>query len=260
MSRHIVFIHGMWGGPWAFDNYTEFFQRAGFECHTPALPLHKPLNESDQSQQQQLARLGLNDYADHLQQYIEQLTNDSGEKPIILGHSMGGLLAQILCQRQLCERAVLVCPASPAGIHALRWSVIRTFFNVMTDWGFWNKPIRLNYADAAYGLLNKLPQHLWQQEYHKLSYESGRIAFEIGLWPIDPNKASRVNADTVSQDILVISGADDHITPASINTLVAKRYANAQQKIYPDHAHWLMAEPGWEAIAGDILSWLNGGL
>lgn len=245
----IVFIHGMWCGPEVFEPYRQFFTERGYHCHLPALRLHDIQNNESTA----LGRLSLLDYAADLEAFIRTLP----QQPILIGHSMGGLLAQILCARQLAASAVLVCPASPAGVHGLTASVVRSFLGVMTRWGFWKKPNKLSPAAARYALFNRLPDDAAQDAYQQMRYESGRAAFEIGFWLLDRNKASQVDNRKVRQPMLVISGADDHITPAAINKKVANRYDQAEYRCYPNHAHWLIAEPGWQTIAADIAEWLE---
>jgi pimeloyl-ACP methyl ester carboxylesterase len=80
-----------------------------------------------------------------------------GAKPIVLGHSMGGLLAQILASRGLAKALVLLAPASPAGIMALRLSVVKSFWSMQTKWGFWKNPMRQTFEEAAYSMLHLCP-------------------------------------------------------------------------------------------------------
>lgn len=245
----IVFIHGMWCGPEVFQPYADYFTSLGYECHVPALRGHESMQQSLDS----LGTTSITDYANDLETFIRTLP----EKPILIGHSMGGLLVQMLCARDLVDKAVLLCPASPAGIHALTPSVVRSFFGVMARWGFWRKANKLSPAAARYALFNKLSGQAAQDAYLQMRYESGRAAFEIGFWLIDPNKATVVNPAHVTQPMLVISGENDHITPASVNKKVAARYRYAEYRSYPNHAHWLISEPGWENIAQDVAAWLE---
>ena len=244
----IVFIHGMWCGPEVFTPYAGFFRQLGYECHTPALRYHDRSDNLSAA----LGQTSLLDYAADLEDFIRSLPG----KPVVIGHSMGGLLAQMLCARDLVQKAVLLCPAAPAGIHALTPSVVRSFAGVMLHWGFWKKPNRLSEAAARYALFNRMPAQAAQQAYRQMRYESGRAAFETGFWLIDRHHASAVDAGRVKQPLLLISGAEDHITPASVQRRIARRYPQTEYRCYAAHAHWLIAEPGWESIAQDIADWL----
>lgn len=245
----IVFIHGMWCGPQVFDQYAGYFRQLGYPVHVPALRHH----EQRDNQSDALGRTSLLDYAADLETFIRTLP----QKPILIGHSMGGLLAQMLCARGLAARAVLLCPAAPAGVHALTPSVVRSFLGVMSRWGFWKNPNKLSPAAARYALFNRLPEAMAEDAYQQMRYESGRAAFETGFWLLDSGHASRLDTASVQQPLLVISGEDDHITPAAINRKTAALYPQAQYRSYAQHAHWLIGEPGWEVIAADIAQWLQ---
>jgi len=106
MTESIVMIHGMWGGSWCWDNYRSFFEKRGFRCHTPVLR-HHDVRPQDQPPEA-LGRVSLKDYADDLEAYIR----DMDDAPIIIGHSMGGLLAQMLGARGLGKGLALLTPAS----------------------------------------------------------------------------------------------------------------------------------------------------
>jgi pimeloyl-ACP methyl ester carboxylesterase len=119
MADTIFMIHGMWGGPWYWENYRRVFEREGYRCVATTLPYHDmdPRGVPDP----RLGTTSLLDYAEALEREVSQL----GVKPILMGHSMGGLLAQILGARGLAKALVLLTPASPSGVVALTPSVVR---------------------------------------------------------------------------------------------------------------------------------------
>lgn len=252
MSENIVMIHGMWCRPWVWDNFRSTFEGRGFACHTPTLRYHDMA--PDQSPDPRLGTTSLLDYANDLELLIRELN----DRPIVMGHSMGGLLAQMLGARGLARALVLLTPASPAGINALAFSVVKSFWGVLTSWGWWRKPHRLSFNAAVYALLHLLGPGERKAAYDRLVYESGRAAFEIGYWYIDPRKATRIDAARVTCPVLVISGAEDRITPAAVGRKVARKYqAVSTYRVYENHAHWVMSETGWENIATDIADWLG---
>ena len=130
MSEVVFMIHGMWGESSHWENYKGVLEQAGYRCVTTTLPFHDvdPKDAPDPW----LGTTGLLDYAAYLQWKIQEL----GLKPIIIGHSMGGLLAQILGSRGLAKALVLLTPVSPAGIWGFKWSVLKSFSGVMFRWGF----------------------------------------------------------------------------------------------------------------------------
>lgn len=180
MADTLFMIHGMWGGAWCWKNYRDTFEAKGYRCITTTLPYHDmdPQGIPDRA----LGTTSLLDYAEFLEHEIQNLN----VKPIIVGHSMGGLLAQILGTRALAKALVLLTPASPAGIMALKPSVIKNFWSIQTTWGFWRKPMRQTFDEAVYSMLHLLPAKEQRENYDKFVYESGRAACEIGYWLFDP--------------------------------------------------------------------------
>ncbi len=251
-AETLFMIHGMWGGPGYWDNFRGIFESLGYRCLATTLPYHghAPTDDADP----RLGRTSIRDYADALENEIATLA----KQPILIGHSMGGLLAQVLAARGRARAAVLLAPASPAGIFALTPSVLRSFLPVMTHWGFWRKPMRQPFSTAVYSMLHLLPPAQQRRTYERFVQESGRAACEIGLWPLDPHRTTRVDAAAVGCPLLVIVGAEDRITPAKVVQKVARKYAErATFKIFANHAHWLVEEPGWQDIALGIADWLK---
>lgn len=249
--QHVLFlIHGMWGGGWQWENYRGIFESEGYRCVAATLPYHDvpPGSAPDP----RLGSTSLLDYARFLEAEIRALDT----APVLVGHSMGGLLAQILAARGLAQAAVLLTPASPRGIVCLTPSVVRSFWSSLTRWGFWNKPTLPTFNEAVYSMMHLMPvadQRAW---YDRLVHESGRALFEIGFWLFDRRAASRVDAASVSCPMLVVGADEDRITPASVVRTVAHRY-QAAYKEFPHHAHMVICQPGWQDVARFVADWIS---
>jgi pimeloyl-ACP methyl ester carboxylesterase len=245
-------VHGMCGASWHWDHYRVFFEERGYACLTPTLRYHDmdPRDDPDPV----LGNTSLLDYAEDLEEEIKNL----GVTPIIMGHSMGGLLAQMLGSRGLAKALVLLTPASPSGIMALKFSVIKCFWSTMTTWAFWRKPFRFTFNEAAYGVLNRCPAEEQRELYSRFVYESGRAASEIGFWLLDPQSAAKVDESKITCPVLVVAGGEDRIVPPAVVSKVRDKYqAVCTYKEYPDHGHWVLGEAGWETIAQEIADWLT---
>ncbi len=252
MADTIFMIHGMWGGPWYWENYKRLFEAEGYRCIATTLPFHDM--EPQEIPDPRLGSTSLVDYADALELEIKQLD----EKPIIMGHSMGGLLGQMLASRGLAKALVMLTPAAPSGIPAFTPSVIRSFWSIQTTWAFWKKPVRQTFKEAAYAMLHLLPVKEQKEAYGRFVYESGRAVFEVGCWFMDTRGSSRVDASKVTCPVLVVGGTLDRITPARVVRRVAKKYG-AAYKEFENHAHLVVAEPGWEEVAEYVSGWLKSG-
>jgi len=250
MAGTIVMIHGMMGGAWCWDNYKEFFEARGYRCLVPVLRYHDmdPAGKPDP----RLGGTSLLDYARDLEGEIRQLD----EPPVLLGHSMGGLLAQMLASRGLARALVLLSPAAPAGILSANWSAVKDFLVILRHLSYWRGSFRLADPAAVYAFLDRLPEAEQEKACRRLVYESGRAALEIGCWLLDPRRAARVDAEQIKCPVLVLAGKADKITPASVVKQVAGRYKPLVTYQEFDHTHWIIGEPGWEAVAGYIDQWL----
>ena len=150
MNETIVMIHGMCNAAWVWENYKKFFEQKGYRCVTPTLRFHDM--DPYETPNPQLGTTSLLDYAEDLEKEIHKLDT----MPILMGHSMGGLLAQILGSRGLAKALILLTPAPPHGILALKPSVIKSFWSALTTWGFWKKPMRQTFDQAVYSTMHLL--------------------------------------------------------------------------------------------------------
>jgi pimeloyl-ACP methyl ester carboxylesterase len=245
-------IHGMWGTGSHWENFRGFFEDKKYQCVVPTLRFHDmdPKAVPDP----RLGTTSLLDYAEDLENLIRELHG----MPVLMGFSMGGLLAQILGSKGLARALVLLSPAPPSGINALTLSVAINFRRALMRWGFWRKPFRLPFAATSYAMLNLMPSESRRSLYDQFVYESGRAACEIGFWFFDPKGAARVDESKVTCPVLLITGKEDREHPVGVVRKIAERYkAAATYKELSGHAHWIIGEPGWQQIAEYIEEWLH---
>jgi pimeloyl-ACP methyl ester carboxylesterase len=252
MTRTVVMIHGMWATPAAWHRWRIRFEARGWTVLTPALRHHEapPLQPPPG-----LGTTSLLDYAADLEALIVALP----EKPVVIGHSMGGLLAQILAARKLCAASVLLCPAPPAGIFALAPSVVRAFLRIEARWGWWRLPHRATQAEAMYGTFNTCTDRAdCEREIARFVHDSGRVLLEIGLPFLDRRHAAAVDPAAVDTPMLVIGAGKDRLTPAAAVRRVARRYAHvATHREFASQGHWVLGQPGWQEVAEAASDWLD---
>lgn len=250
MAQTLFLIHGMWGGPWCLENYVSYFGARGYCCRATTLLYHDPAPGIEPDPR--LGNTSVLDYAAALEKEIRDLP----EKPILIGHSMGGLLAQMLAARGLAKAVVLLTPAAPAGIFSLRPSIVRSFVSTHLRWGFWRKPCRQTFAEAAYSMMHRLPEAQHRALYDRLVPDSGRAMVEVGHWYLDRGRSTQVDAAQVTCPVLVIAAQEDRLTPVPVVRQVARKYG-ASYREFPGHAHWIAGEPGWEEVADHVATWLE---
>lgn len=247
----VFFIHGMWVAPWVWDRFVPLFEAEGYRCMRTTLRYH---GEGPEDPDPRLGTTSLLDYAADLEREIRALD----DLPVVIGHSMGGLLAQMLAANGLARAAVLLTPASPHGVMALRPSVIRSFASIMGRWTFWTRPVRPTFAEACYGILNVVPESERCSLYDRFCHESGHAVAEIGLWVLDRHKAAAAEAARIMCPMLVIGAGCDRMTPPDVVRRVASRYPTATYREFADHGHWLVGEPGSDKVAAGVIEWLKG--
>jgi pimeloyl-ACP methyl ester carboxylesterase len=230
MHKKVIFlVHGMWAGNWCFEKLQKYLEHHGFIVHAINLLYHDSLLPH-----KKLGTTGILDYVEDMEQQIRagrQYHGITDTKFYILGHSMGGLIAQmIVCRNpQWFESAICLTPAAPAGIFSLSRSVIKSFLGPMTTPTFWKKPNKLSKEAAIYSMLHLLSKERQNELIEKMGYESGRVCFEIGFWFLFKEPPTRLkNPKNVHFPILFIGGEDDRITPINVVMENAKLFPQAQ--------------------------------
>jgi len=245
----VVMIHGAFCGPWSLDGLKRKFKEAGYAVTAPCLRFHdqKPPPPA-------LGTTGLRDYAADLEEEVRAVK----APPILVGHSMGGLLAQQLATRMEVRALILLAPSAPWGIPPTTLFEIGAAQAMHLNPGYWNKVLEPNRDVALAHSLDKLPKHMRDEVYDRLVPESGRATFEILNWGLDLNHASGVEAEKVTAPLLFLTGSEDRINPPSTVARIAALYgARATNEVLQGMGHWLIGEPGWEKLAERALGWLE---
>jgi len=245
----VLMIHGAFCGPWSLDGLKEKFVAAGYAVTAPALRFHDS-NPAPVA----LGTTGLADYAADLAEEIAALD----APPILVGHSMGGLLAQMLASRMEIRALVLLAPSAPWGVPPTTLFEIGAAHAMHLRPGYWNHILEPNRDVALTHSLNRLPRDMRDAVFGRFVPESGRATFEVMNWGLDLNHASEVKIDTVRCPILCLTGSDDRINPPSTVARIAALYdGRAQAEVLDGMGHWLIGEPGWEKLADKALGWLK---
>ena len=251
-GRTIMCIHGMWSRPHVWENFRHYFEARGYRVVTPVLR-HHDIDPGD-VQDCALATTSLLDYAADLEREIHLL----GEKPILIGHSMGGTLAQILTARNLSQGTVLLASAHCAPVLVVTMGVMKYLFRRLVTRPFWRQTQLPSYDVLRAIGLNGMSEADARDHYATLIPESGRVVFELAFWFLDRRRAALVDARAITRPMLLLTGADDKLTPLASARRTAAYYGNmAKLEAVQGHAHWLPTESGWENIAARTLSFIE---
>lgn len=249
MGKHIVMVHGANCGGWCFDGFREVFEARGFTCHAPDLVGH---GADKATAKGTLPSVGMADYRAQMAAVVEALP----ARPVVLGHSMGAIIAQQLAAEGLAEALVLVSPAPHAGIVPPTGSEKQLCQDLMTLGDFWTRAIDPNFELACFYTLNRLPKDEQREVFDKFGPESGRALFEMFFWMFDQTGATAVATNAVSCPVLCVAGTEDHIVSLETAKLTADAYRQAKFWELKDHAHMLLLEPGADKIASRIADWI----
>jgi pimeloyl-ACP methyl ester carboxylesterase len=251
-TQTIVFIHGMYMNPLCWEQWTEFFQSKGYKCLAPAWPGRDGPVETLRKQHPdpQLGNLTLNDVLALFTNVIRALP----EKPILIGHSMGGLAVQLLLQRDLAAAGVAIDSAPPMGVLTTRWSFLKSNWPHITPFVSQLNPIQMSFPRFQYTFVNGMPLSEQRLVYDRYVVpESRRVPRDSLLANIDFKQPH--------PPLLLIAGSADHLIPASLNRTNYERYKSSSSKIafkeFAGRTHFIVGQKGWEEVAEYIIEWLN---
>jgi pimeloyl-ACP methyl ester carboxylesterase len=251
MSATILMLHGAFCGGWAFEPWRAFFGAHGYRCIAPDLRHHDRPPRAEPHPD--LGTTSIRDYVDDLAEMIAELD----EKPIVMGHSMGGLVAQKLAARGLATAAVLLAPSPPWGLLPSTEYEAAAALGMLSAGAFWREPLHPIFQIAADQSLHLLPRQQQKEVFSRFVPESGQAVFEIMYWMMDWRRASHVDPHRVTCPVLVLAGGKDRVNTSRTVRRIAQRYrARADYEEFPAHGHWLIGEPGWEELAETCRRWL----
>lgn len=245
----MVLVHGAFVGGWCWEPFAAHFRRAGWHCLTPDLRHHAP-----GAPLEALGRTSLADYAADIAALIRTLP----EPPVLVGHSMGGLICQKLAALGLAEALVLLAPSPPWGVLSMAQGEIEARFGLLATGAFWDQALPPNFSVAASHALDKLERPAQREAFARFVPESGRALFEILYWPLDLARASAVNARAVECPVLAAVGAEDKvIPPTTVRTIAGLYRSPVVYHEFAGHSHFLFGEPGFERIPAFCDGWLR---
>jgi len=253
-SKTIVFIHGMYMTPLCWEHWVETFQTRGYRCLAPAWPgRDKPIETLRKNHPDpELGKLTLSGVVASLAVRIKTLD----EKPVLIGHSMGGLVVQLLLQQDLAAAGVAIDSAPPAGVFSPKWSFLKSNWPHITPFVSASSPIEMSFERFQYAFINTLPL-----EEQRAAYERYVVPESRGVPRQSLDGAARIDFKKPHVPLLLIAGSADHIIPASLNQSNYAKYKQSPSvtsfKEFSGRTHFTIGQKGWEEVAGFVIAWLD---
>ena len=255
----VVFIHGLWIHATSWKPWIDFFGQAGFSPIAPPWPGSADTVEEARAHPERAAGYGVTEVADHYAKIIGALP----AKPVVIGHSFGGLLAQVLLGRNLASAAVAIDAAPIKGVLALPFSALRVASVALKNPANLKKAVSLTAAEFRYGFGNMLSHEDSEELFRRWTIPSpGRPLFQAAFANFNPNAATKVDTGNANRGpLLLIAGEHDHTAPPAITRGMLKLYhrspAVTELKEIPNRGHSLTIDKGWREVATVALDWLK---
>ena len=255
----VVFIHGLWLLPSSWDRWAGLFEEAGYTALTPGWPDDPETVEEARANPDVFARKTVGQVAGHLEEVIRGLA----KTPAVVGHSFGGLFAQILAGRGLSAASVAIDPAPFRGVLPLPLSTLKSAFPVLGNPANRNRAVSLTYDQFRYGWGNALPEDEARQLHEAYSVPApGAPLFQGAMANVNPWTEAKVDSKNPDRGpLLLISGEKDHTVPwAIVNASYKRQKRNAgvtEIVEIPNRGHSLTVDSGWREVADRALEFVK---
>lgn len=251
-AKIIVLIHGLSENSFAWQEWKVYFENQGYTCYTPDYPYHTGAPEAlRQNADKRLGKIRFTDVLSHYETFLDTLQN---KQPILIGHSMGGLLVQKLIEKEKGVLGICITSAPPQGIITLKWSFIKA--NLQTINPF--KGSTLFYGSKKwfhYSIANTLTR-----EQSDASFEKVLVPESRNIPRSSTGKEAKIDFKKPHKPLLFISAEEDHITPLVLNRKNHKAYRDKNSicdfKAFAGKSHSICGADGWEVIAAFINEWI----
>jgi non-heme chloroperoxidase len=255
----VVFIHGLWLLPSSWDRWAHVFEEAGYVAVTPSWPDDPTTVEEARANPEVFANKTVGQVADHVAEVIGRLA----KKPAVVGHSFGGLLAQIAAGRGLSAVTVAIDPAPFRGVLPLPISSLRSAMAVLANPANRNRAVTLTFEQFRYGWANAVGVDEARRLYDTFHVAApGAPLFQAAFANLNPRTEAKVDTRNPQRGpLLLISGQADHTVPWAItNASYKKELRNTgvtEITEIENRGHALTIDDGWREVCDTALAFVK---
>jgi len=255
----LVLIHGAWLSARSWENYADYFDKRGFAVSTPEWPRKHGDVEELRAGADELKGLGLDEIVDHHEAVVRGLD----QPPVLVGHSYGGLIVELLLDRGLGRAGVALSPAPPKGILKLPFSTLKAGAPALAHPSKWHGVVPLTLDEFTYAFVNTFPPADAAAAYERYCVpETGQIFYEAGFANFHLHPPTEVHFGRDRAPLLIVGATEDHTVPASLAKAQFRKYEASAAKTdyleFEGRPHLHMAAPDWQEVAAAIDGWLGG--
>jgi pimeloyl-ACP methyl ester carboxylesterase len=256
----VVFIHGLWLLPSSWDAWTELFERSGYAALTPSWPDDPETVDEARAHPELLAGKKLGQIADHVAEVIQELQ----KKPVVMGHSTGGLLAQIIADRGMSAVTVAIDPGPFRGVLPLPVSTLRVSAPVLRNPLNRKRAVTLTFDQFKYGWTNAIEDDDEARQLYDTYHVAGPGIALMQMANANINPWTEAKLDPANPDrgpLLIIDGEKDHTVPWAIANAAYKRQRRnpgvTEIVKIPNRGHSLTIDHGWREVADAALNFVQ---
>jgi pimeloyl-ACP methyl ester carboxylesterase len=255
----IIFIHGLWIHSDAWRPWIDLFESLGYHAAAPGWPGDGPTVDATRDNPDALNDMGIKEMVDH---YVE-LIGATEPKPVAVGHSFGGLIAQELLADGVVAAAAAIDPAPIKGVKALPYAQLKSAFPVLKNPTNLHRTVSLTAKEFHYAFGNMLTEEESDALHDAWTIPgAGRPLFQDASANFFPHSPARVDTHLAERGpLLLTSGTDDHVVPLKVTQEIFDKYqhgsSDTELHVFEGKGHSLTIDGGWKDVADVVLDWLT---